>query len=221
MKARLFIRPLTKEEQAHIEAGLQSNDAFTLRRSQIIAVSARGQSVQEIAGVVGRHPDTVRQVIHAFNDQGVVVLKEKSRRPHHIRRAISERGVEQLQALLHRSPREFGKPSSLWTLQLLAEVAYEQGITTRQVIDEAIRQVLHGLGIRWKRAKHWLTSPDPQYAVKKKTARPVDRCCCTTCRLGDWLSRRDVVEPTGPSAPAQLGDTPAEVSRTDIPEKRS
>ena len=30
-----------------------------------------------------------------------------------------------------------------------------------------IRQALKRLGVGWTRAKHWLTSPDPEYAAKK------------------------------------------------------
>ena len=33
-----------------------------------------------------------------------------------------------------------------------------------------IRQALKRLGIGWRRAKRWITSPDPAYARKKKPA---------------------------------------------------
>ena len=33
---------------------------------------------------------------------------------------------------------------------------------------ETIRQVLRRLNVGWKRAKHWITSPDPDYAKKKR-----------------------------------------------------
>ncbi len=72
--------------------------------------------------------------------------------------------------MLHRSPRDFGKPTSLWTLSLAAEVAFEQGLTERQLSHESIRQVLKRLGVGWKRAKTWITSPDPHYARKKSDA---------------------------------------------------
>ncbi|TKD35175.1 hypothetical protein [Azotobacter chroococcum] len=75
--------------------------------------------------------------------------------------------AERLRALLHRSPREFGKPTSLWSLTLAAEVAFEQGLTERQLSHESIRQALIRLGVGWKRAKTWITSPDPHYARKK------------------------------------------------------
>ena len=69
--------------------------------------------------------------------------------------------------LLHRSPREFGLETSLWTLQGVAKVCAEQGITEREVSDETIRDAIGRLRVGWKRAKHWLQSPDPEYARKK------------------------------------------------------
>jgi hypothetical protein len=68
---------------------------------------------------------------------------------------------------LHQSPRLWGKKSSVWSLALLAEVAYEEGLTPHQVSDETVRRVLLRLKVNWKRAKRWITSPDPQYALKK------------------------------------------------------
>ena len=72
-----------------------------------------------------------------------------------------------LKDLLHRRPREFGKPTSLWTLALAAEVSHQKGWTSRVLTAEGMRQVLLRLGVGWKRAKHWITSPDPDYAKKK------------------------------------------------------
>ena len=48
-----------------------------------------------------------------------------------------------------------------------AKVSFAQGLTPRLVSDEAIRVALRRLGVSWKRAKHWITSPDPAYARKK------------------------------------------------------
>jgi hypothetical protein len=58
----------------------------------------------------------------------------------------------------------------LWTLDLAAEVSFAQGLTDHLVTGEAIRMTLLRLGIGWKRAKHWITSPDPAYARKKADA---------------------------------------------------
>jgi hypothetical protein len=78
--------------------------------------------------------------------------------------------LEPLRAILHQSPRAFGQSRSTWTLTLLAQVAYEQGLSPSVLSDETIRQALLRLGVGWKRAKRWLTSPDPDYARKKVAA---------------------------------------------------
>jgi hypothetical protein len=47
-------------------------------------------------------------------------------------------------------------------------VSFEQGLSAQQVSGETIRQTLLRLGVKWKRAKHWITSPDPEYTRKKR-----------------------------------------------------
>jgi transposase len=142
-----------------------------LRRSQIVLASARGERVPQITQAVGCSEKTVRQVIRRFSAHGVAALAAGSTRPHRVRpQAFAGERAEQLRALLHRSPREFGKPSSLWTLEWAAEVSFAQGLSPTRVSDETIRQTLLRLGVGWKRAKHWITSPDPEYLRKKGSA---------------------------------------------------
>ena len=74
---------------------------------------------------------------------------------------------EALRALLHQSPRTFSKTTSYWTLALAAEVCFKRGLTESQVSIETIRLALKRLGVGWQRAKHWITSPDPEYLRKK------------------------------------------------------
>jgi transposase len=167
MSAKIYVRAYTEKEREEIETRLRNKDSFVLRRSQILFFSAEGLSIDEIAQRVGYHRETVRLLINAFNEKGVVVLKKGSKRPHNIQRAFSEEKAEKLKELIHHSPREFEKPTGLWTLALLAEISFAQGLTEKEVSDETIRQTLKKLGVRWKRAKKWLSSPDPHYAHKK------------------------------------------------------
>jgi hypothetical protein len=95
-------------------------------------------------------------------------LAAKSSRPKRTRDAFDERSAEALREMMHRSPREFGYESSLWTLAIAAEAAFEEGITHRRVSGETIRATLWRLlGVRWLRAKRWITSPHPLYERKK------------------------------------------------------
>jgi transposase len=166
----MFVRPPTEEERQALAAGLRSGDAFTLRRSQIVLASARGERVPGIARALGCGEQTVRNAIRAFDARGVAALVEGSSRPHTIHAAFDGEGAERLRALLHRSPREFGHATSVWTLELAADAAYAEGLTAMRVSDETVRATLARLGIRWRRAKHWITSPDPAYAQKNGAA---------------------------------------------------
>jgi hypothetical protein len=97
-------------------------------------------------------------------------LTRQSSRPHDPPRKVDAAAAEKLRALLHQSPRIFGQPTGVWTLPLAAEVSVAQGIISEQVSGETIRLALKRLGVGWKRAKRWITSPDPAYARKKGPA---------------------------------------------------
>src|ERR671937_525627 len=170
MKHPVYVRPLEDAERTQLVAGLRSSDGFVHRRSQILLASARGESAPQIARQLGCDDQTVRNAIAAFNTRGLAALHKGSSRPHRFRVAFDLARGEQLRALLHQSPRTFGKPTSVWTLELAAAVSFEQGLTPERVSGETIRATLKRLGVGWKRAKRWLVSPDPAYARKKARA---------------------------------------------------
>jgi hypothetical protein len=170
MRRPIFVRPLTDPERARLVAGLRSPDAFVLRRCQILLASSRGDLARVIAGNLGCGDQTVRTAIAAFNARRLACLGVPSSRPRTIHAAYSPDRVEGLRALLHQSPRAFGRPTSLWTLGLTAEVSFERGLTAERATGETVRATLARLGVLWQRAKEWITSPDPAYARKKGRA---------------------------------------------------
>jgi transposase len=163
----MYIGALSPAEQAGLEAGLRSSEAFTLRRSQILLASSRGQRPSEIARNLGCATQTVRNTLHAFEAGGLTCLKQQSSRPKTIHAEFDQQKCEALRAVLHQRPRTYGKQTSVWTLALAAQVCQELGLTERQVSIETIRLALKRLGVGWQRAKDWITSPDPDYARKK------------------------------------------------------
>src|SRR5215208_2044954 len=171
MRPPILVRPLTDLERERLEAGLRAQDLYEGRRCQILLASARGEWVPRIAEMLGCNDQTVRNVLREFERDGLdACLKPGSSRPHTIHAKVDEVGREQIRALLHQSPRTFGKPTSVWTMELAAEVSFAEGITAERVSGETIRQVILRLDVRWKRAKRWITSPDPEYARKKVRA---------------------------------------------------
>jgi transposase len=173
MRKPIFARPLEDDERKALEEGLRSSDAFVLRRCQILLQSSRGERASQIARSLGCNDQTVRNAIHAFGEGGLEqALNKGSSRPRTIHAAFfsTPERAERLRELLHRSPREFGKPTGLWTLDLAAEVGFEERITRGRVTGETVRATLERLGVRWMRAKRWIESPDPEYARKKGAA---------------------------------------------------
>jgi transposase len=170
MKPPLFIRPLTDDERRQLEADRRTADAFRVRRAQIVLASARRLSPKPLAQLVGCSVQTVRNVLHAFNTRGIESLEKQSNRPKTAAPRLDATRCDCLRHILHQSPRLYGKPPGVWTLALAADVCYEQGVTERRMSDETIRRALQRSQTHWKRAKHWITSPDPHYARKKSGA---------------------------------------------------
>jgi transposase len=166
----IFVRFLTPEERQQVETGLRSSEVFLVRRCQSVLASEDGAGVPRIARQVGCSDQTGRNVVHAFNTQGVACLRREASRPHTTRERLGSEEAERPQALLHQRPRTFGYPTSLWTLELAAAVSFAQGLTPERVSREATRTALGRLDVSWQRAKRWITSPDPAYGRKKEPA---------------------------------------------------
>ncbi len=90
------------------------------------------------------------------------MLHPGSHHPGVVMSAFDTPRAEALRALLHQSPRTCGKDTSVWTLDRAADVAHAQGLTAARVSGVTIRNTLARLGVSWRRAKEWITSPDPE-----------------------------------------------------------
>jgi transposase len=174
MHPPIFVREPSAEERARLEAGLRASDAFTMRRAQVVLLSAEGRRPSEIARGLRCAVQTVRNGILAFNADGLAALTATSSRPKSAAPVLGAAELERLRAILHQSPRAFGHARSTWTLTLLAAVAHTEGLSPAVLSAETVRQALLRLEVGWKRAKRWLTSPDPAYA-QKTPPRPADR----------------------------------------------
>ena len=167
----LYVRPLTDEERPGLCQSLTSSNGFTVRRAQMILMSADEQlKVDEIGRRIGCQGQAVRQAIHAFQREGLSCLQAKAKGNPTDRRALNDGGREQLRELIRRSPRDLGYDTSLWTLELLAQACFERDLTMTQVSGETIRATLAAMGIAWRRVKQHINSPDPHYRVKKSGA---------------------------------------------------
>ena len=170
MPPPIFVRELSDAERARLEAALRASDAFTVRRARIVLSSAEGRRPRAIARDLRCAVQTVRNGVRAFNAVGLAALTAGSSRPKSAAPVLGEIELERLRAILHRPPRALGHARGTWTLDLLARVAHEEGLSPTVLSGETVRQALLRLGVGWKRAKRWLTSPDPAYAQKNAAA---------------------------------------------------
>ena len=168
----LYVRKLTVEEIETLKQGLRSPSAFTVRRSQILLKSHEKQKAQAIARVLHCSDQAVRVAIHAFNEEGIDCLTEKSHARQDQAPLIGAVGCERLQELVRLSPRTFGHETSVWTRPLLAQQLHQEGHTTREVSGTSVSNALGRVGISWRRAKKWIHSTDPHYEHKKKDWMP-------------------------------------------------
>ena len=96
-------------------------DAIRYRRGLIILASSSGTPVLAIARLVAADPDTVRDVIHAFNAQGLTALKPHwaGGRP----RRIGDDDVAFVVSVALMRPKKLGLPFTHWSLRVRREVA--------------------------------------------------------------------------------------------------
>src|SRR3954454_21726052 len=97
MKPPIFIRSLTEEVRMQLEADRRIAEACRVRRAQIILASARRLSPKPIAQLLGCAVQTVRNVIHTFNTEGVECLRKQSNRPKTVEPLLHTANCERLQ----------------------------------------------------------------------------------------------------------------------------
>ena len=148
MHPPIFVRELSDAERARLEAALRASDAFTVRRAQIVLSSAEGRRPRAIArGDLRCAVQTVRNGVRAFSAVGLAALTAGSSRPKSAAPVLGEAELRRLRTILHQSPRAFGHARSTWTLDLLARVAHEEGLSPTVLSGETVRQALLRLGV--------------------------------------------------------------------------
>ena len=74
----VFVRPVSMEEGRKLQRiSRTAKDPVKLRRAIVVLMSAQGQTVKDITVLMQVSEDYVRDVIHAFNEQGLDALDPK------------------------------------------------------------------------------------------------------------------------------------------------
>jgi transposase len=134
------------------------------RRAMVVLASAGGNSVQVIARLVAADEDTVREVIHRFNELGMGALD-----PHWAggrTRRISAEDEEFLVATAGTRPEKLGCPFTHWSLRKLVDYLADNPDRVVRIGRERARRLLADHEITFQRTKTWKESPDPDRDTK-------------------------------------------------------
>ena len=165
---------LSTEQQAALEQAIRTADKVRVyKRLKVVQLANEGYPIPLLAELFGVCPRSVARYIRAYARAGVAGLEDapRSGRPRKLPREYD--GGPDAQAhwrrLLDRRPAtipELQSPSHVWTLGLLAR--YMRIFYHVDVAEATIYNVLSRAGFRRGRTKLTVTSPDPDYEVKRR-----------------------------------------------------
>jgi transposase len=162
----LEIAPLTTEEVEALDTLYRSTKDVRVRtRAHIILLAGEQRmTASAIARIMRIDDQTARNWFKRWTAEGMEGLKDRPmpERPTKVTKAYKE----QVLMAVRRRPRALGQPYSMWTYQRLADYMAEQ--TGLRVSYETVRRVLAEGGIVLSRPQHKVSSPDPEYLVKKR-----------------------------------------------------
>ncbi|CUW32795.1 hypothetical protein TUE45_pSRTUE45c_0163 (plasmid) [Streptomyces reticuli] len=141
-----------------------STSSVRCRRAMMLLASAGGNRVPVIAQLVQADEDTVRKVIHRFNEIGLACLDPQwaGGRP----RLLTPDDEDFVIQTATTRPTKLGQPFTRWSIRKLA--AYLRRVHRRiiRIGREALRCLLRRRGITFQRTKTWKESPDPEREVR-------------------------------------------------------
>ncbi|MCF2534078.1 IS630 family transposase [Yinghuangia soli] len=160
------VRRLTEDEGRKLQRIVRrgTTSAVRFRRAMIVLASAGGNTVPVIARLVQADEDTVRDVVHRFNEIGMASLDPRwaGGRP----RLLSRDDEDFVATTAATRPTALGRPFTRWSIRKLA--AYLRNVHGRviRIGREALRALLARRGITFQRTKTWKESNDPDFDAK-------------------------------------------------------
>jgi len=162
----IIVRELKPKEHKELEELYQKTKDVRIRsRAQMILLAVEQNYVaRQIAEIVRKNDQTVRTWIKRFNVEGINGLYDAPRPG--TPKKVTKEYRKQLLEIVRRRPRTLEQPYSMWSLERLANFMAEE--TGLRVSTETVRRVLKSGGIVLSRPQHTISSPDPEYKVKKR-----------------------------------------------------
>lgn len=166
MAERVKARRLTDQEGQRLLGIVRrgSASAIRYRRAMIVLASSSGNTVPAIARLVAADEDTVRDVIHSFNEIGLRCLDP--RWAGHRARLLSEDDEDYVVAVASQRPGKAGAPFTRWSIRKLAAHLAADTVRPIRLGRETLRTLLARRGVTFQRTRTWKESPDPHKEAK-------------------------------------------------------
>lgn len=167
------------------------------KRLMIIQLSSQGSSVPALARDFDLNPATIRSYIHDFNRGGISELRPRKSSG---RKKQIKWTKAQWQDLMYQSPCDFSlleSEAKNWKQALL--VQYFARYHHTSVSQTTISNSMRAAGVRWRRAKLKVHSPDPLYEVKKMRVESLRKKA-----LNQTLTSADAEDPPPEEKTARL-----------------
>jgi transposase len=164
------VRELTQAEIEELHTLYDKTKDVRMRtRAQMILLSAeQNMTAQQIGQIVRKNEQTVRRWIKRYNAEGSNGLSDAPRPG--APGKVTPEYCERLLNIVRQRPRMLDQPYSLWTLARLADFMAEK--TGIRVSAVTVRRILKDGGIVLSGPQHTISSPDPEYKVKKRRLKP-------------------------------------------------
>jgi len=169
---KLYVPSLSEEQKAELDELYRKTAAPRVRtRAQMVLLSAEKKlKVDEIADIVRESSVTVLRWLHRYIAEGIQGLMDAPRAGRSS--ILTDEFRKRLLAVVRRRPRSLELEYSMWTLQRLADfMAEDTGI---RVSTETIRRALAKEDIVFSRPQHTISSPDPEYQIKKRRLKKLE-----------------------------------------------
>ncbi len=163
---KLYMSSLSEEQKVELDELYRKTDVPRVRtRAQMVLLSTEKKlKVDEIADIVRESSVTVLRWLHRYMAEGVQGLLDAPRAGRSS--ILTDEFRKRLLEVVRRRPRSLELEFSMWTLQRLADfMAEDTGI---RASTETIRRALAKEDIVFSRPQHTISSPDPEYQVKKR-----------------------------------------------------
>lgn len=160
------VRNISKDEHEQLkELYHRTKDVRIRTRTQMILLAVEQQMVaHQVATIVRKDEQTVRRWFKRFNQEGIEGLGDAPRSG--ARRQVTDAYEERLLTVVRRRPRSLGQSYSIWSLERLVDFMAEE--TGLRFSAETVRRILKANDIVISRPQHKVSSPDPEYEVKKR-----------------------------------------------------